>query len=268
MLKTVFYLGTLTSIFLAVGFFIAGTQGMVIGLLLAGAMNFLSYYYSDKVVLKIYNGKKVEKAKAPNLHDLVGELAEKMGIPKPEIYLIKLGVPNAFATGRNPQNSCIAVSKSLLDSLEKKEIEAVIAHELTHIKHRDTLISTISATLAGALAILSRLLFFGFMGRREEGGTGLLFIILVPVLATLIRLAVSRSREYKADEGAVKNTSEEAMISALKKLHKAPRLRGSQISHTTSHLFIENPFKSSKITELFSTHPSLKNRIKNIKQVM
>lgn len=269
MLKTVFYLSVLTSIFLGVGFFIAGTQGMIIGLVLAGGMNLLSYYYSDKIVLKIYNAKEVTREEATKLHQMIEELSEKKGLPKPRIYLIDIPTPNAFATGRDPEHSCVAVSKSLLHTLDRKEVKSVLAHELTHIKNRDTLISTISATLAGALAIISRLLFFSFLGGgdREGGGTGILFIILVPFIATLIRLAVSRSREYRADEGAVRLTSDKAMISALKKIHKAPKLRGSQTSNVTSHLFIENPFKSSKVTELFSTHPSLDNRIEHIKEV-
>lgn len=267
MLKTTLYLGILTSFLLAIGFFVAGTRGMLIGLLVAGAMNFFSYYYSDKLVLKMYNARRIEEGEAPELHRVLEELSDKKKIPEPEPYLINLPTPNAFAAGRNPKNACVAVSKSLLDLLDNEELKSVLAHELTHIKNRDTLISTISATLAGAIAIISRMLFFGFMGGRRRRGTGILFIIFVPLLATLIRLAVSRSREYKADEGAVKTTSGESMISALKKINKAPKLKGSDISHTTSHLFIENPFKSSKLMELFSTHPSLENRIEKIKEV-
>lgn len=268
MLKTTLYLGALTGLLIAIGFFLAGTGGMLIGLAIAGAMNFFSYYYSDKIILKVYNGRKVDSSRAPELHEIVEELAKEKEIPKPNIYLINLPTPNAFATGRNPENACVAVSKSLLDNLDKGEIKAVLAHELTHIKNRDTLISTVSATLAGAVAIISRLLFFTFLGgRRKRRGFGLLFIILVPFIATLIRLAVSRSREYKADEGAAKTASSSKMISALKKINKAPKLRTSSTSSVTSHLFIENPFKSSKVMEIFSTHPSLENRIKHIKEV-
>lgn len=265
MIKTTLYLSFLTAILLGIGFFVAGTSGMVIGLLLAGTMNVISYYYSDKIVMRLYNGKEIDKEEAPDLHRTVDELASEMNIPKPKIYLVNMPTPNAFATGRNPKNASIAVTKSLLSDLNKREVKAVLAHELTHVKNRDTLLSSIAATIAGAIAIISRMLFFGFIGGDGDEGGSLAFLIVMPFVATLIRLAISRSREYKADKGAAINTSKESMISSLKKIHNSKKLKAGSVSQMTSHMFIENPFSSSKITELFMTHPTLENRIENIK---
>jgi heat shock protein HtpX len=266
-------LSVLTGIFIGAGYFLGGTGGMIIGLVLAGVMNFGSYWYSDKLILKMYNASEVDRNERPELFDSVESLAEEAGIPMPDLYIADMQVPNAFATGRNPDNGVVCVTKGLVNELEMEEVEGVIAHELAHVKNRDTLINAVVATVAGAISILAEMVFWGalFSGRDEEGEmlSSLAFMILTPLIATIIKLMISRKMEYRADSDAVKiHGQKEGLSSALKRISSAnDRKTGkhnSRVQEAGSNLFIYNPFNSDKITRLFSTHPSLDKRLENI----
>jgi heat shock protein HtpX len=266
-------LSVLTGLFIGAGYLIGGTSGMVIGLLFAGVMNFGSYWYSHKIVLKIYGAEKIEKDDRPELHESVERLAENAGIPVPDLYISDMNVPNAFATGRNPEKGVVCVTQGLLRELEHEEVEGVIAHELAHIKNRDTLINAVVATVAGALAIMAEMVFWGalFSGRDEEGEmlSALAFMILTPLIATLIRTMISRKMEFRADSDAVKiHQKREGLSSALRKISSANERKTSQhkskVQEAGANLFIYNPFSSEKITRFFSTHPPLEDRLENI----
>jgi heat shock protein HtpX len=266
-------LAVMTGVFIGAGAIIGGTGGMVIGLGLAGVMNLGSYWFSDKIVLKIYGGQKAEEDSYPELHSSVEKLAQEAGIPKPDLYIADMGVPNAFATGRNPENGVVCVTNSLMDTLDHDEVEGVIAHELAHIKNRDTLTNSVVATLAGAIGMLAEMAFWGSMfgGREEEGDmiSGLVLMITVPLIATLIKTAVSRTMEYRADSDAVKISGNgSALSSALRKIDsqasRGMRGRTSRVQQAGSNLFIKNPFSGSNLTRFFSTHPPLEDRIENI----
>ena len=266
-------LSVLTGLFIGAGYLIGGTSGMVIGLLFAGVMNFGSYWYSHKIVLKIYGAEKIEKDDRPELHESVERLAENAGIPVPDLYISDMNVPNAFATGRNPEKGVVCVTQGLLRELEHEEVEGVIAHELAHIKNRDTLINAVVATVAGALAIMAEMVFWGalFSGRDEEGEmlSALAFMILTPLIATLIRTMISRKMEFRADSDAVKiHQKREGLSSALRKISSANERKTSQhkskVQEAGANLFIYNPFSSERITRFFSTHPPLEDRLENI----
>lgn len=266
-------LSVLTGLFIGAGYLIGGTSGMVIGLLFAGVMNFGSYWYSHKIVLKIYGAEKIEKDDRPELHESVERLAENAGIPMPDLYISDMNVPNAFATGRNPEKGVVCVTQGLLRELEHEEVEGVIAHELAHIKNRDTLINAVVATVAGALAIMAEMVFWGalFSGRDEEGEmlSALTFMILTPLIATLIRTMISRKMEFRADSDAVKiHQKREGLSSALRKISSANERKSSshksKVQEAGANLFIYNPFSSEKITRFFSTHPPLEDRLENI----
>lgn len=273
--KIFLLISVLTGVFLGTGYILGGTGGMVIGLGLAGVMNIASYWYSDRIVLKMYSAEEISEQENPEIHETVARLAENAGIPKPKLYRSSMQVPNAFATGRNPENGVVCVTEGLLSSLNDEEIEGVIAHELAHIKNRDTLINTAVATVAGALGFLAEMAFWGAMfgGREEEGEmvSALALMIVTPLIATVIRMAVSRSMEYRADADAVKiHGQREGLSSALKKINQANRKprRGhsSKAQEAGANLFIDNPFASDSITKWFSTHPSLENRLENIEK--
>lgn len=266
-------LSVLTGLFIGAGYLIGGTSGMVIGLLFAGVMNFGSYWYSHKLVLKIYGAEKIEKGDRPELHESVQRLAENAGIPVPDLYISDMNVPNAFATGRNPEKGVVCVTQGLLRELDHEEVEGVIAHELAHIKNRDTLINAVVATVAGALAIMAEMVFWGalFSGRDEEGEmlSALAFMILTPLIATLIRTMISRKMEFRADSDAVEiHQKREGLSSALRKIRSANERKTSQhkskVQEAGANLFIYNPFSSEKITRFFSTHPPLEDRLENI----
>lgn len=266
-------LSVLTGAFLTVGYFIGGTSGMIIGLVFAGIMNFGSYWFSDSIVLKVYHAEKVERSDRPELHDAVENLAGEAGIPVPELYISDMDVPNAFATGRNPEHGVVCVTKGLLRDLEQEEVEGVIAHELAHIKNRDTLINAVVATIAGAIAILAEMVFWGalFSGRDEEGEllSALAFMILTPLIAMIIRTAISRKMEFRADSDAVEiHRNKEGLSSALRKISSANERKNAQhkskVEEAGANLFIYNPFSSEKITRFFSTHPPLEDRLENI----
>lgn len=271
-IKTTLLLGLLTGIIVALGYYTGGNSGALIALFLAGSMNFVSYWYSDKIVLRMYRAQEVSVATAPKLYAMISDLAQRASIPMPRVYLINLPVPNAFATGRNPSHAAIAVSRSLVELLSDDELRGVLAHELGHVKNRDILISSIAATLAGAIAYLAQMAFY-FGGGRDRGGAAgsLALLILTPLIATLIHLAVSRSREYAADEtGARLAGSPHGLAEALKKLHSVSRrapLEGQPKYEATAHLFIVNPFKPGLLMSLFSTHPAMEERVERLERI-
>ena len=270
-LKITFFLTCLTLLMVAMGNAIGGQGGMVIALLLAGGMNFFSYWYSDKIVLKMYKAKEVSENESPTFYRMVKGLAERAGMPMPKVYIIPSESPNAFATGRNPQNAAVAATEGIMRILSAEELEGVMAHELAHVQNRDTLISTIAATFAGAIAMLGNMLqwaaIFGGGRDEEEGGGsmlgGLAMAFIAPMAAMLIQMAVSRSREYLADASGAKICGNPlALASALNKLQLASqRLPMSEATPATSHMFIVNPLKGASLAKLFSTHPPMEERI-------
>jgi len=266
-------LSVLTGLFIGAGYLIGGTSGMITGIVFAGIMNFGSYWFSHKIVLKMYNAGEISREDRPELYDAVENLAQNAGLPMPDLYISDMDVPNAFATGRNPEHGVVCVTQGLMRDLEQDEIEGVIAHELAHIKNRDTLINAVVATVAGAIAILAEMVFWGalFSGRDEEGEmlSALAFMILTPLIATLIRMTISRRIEFRADSDAVKiQGNREGLSDALRKISSAnerkTKRHKSKVQEAGSNMFIYNPFSSEKITQLFSTHPSLEKRLENI----
>ena len=271
-LKITFFLTCLTLLMVAMGNAIGGQGGMVIALLLAGGMNFFSYWYSDKIVLKMYKAKEVSENESPTFYRMVKGLAERAGMPMPKVYIIPSESPNAFATGRNPQNAAVAATEGIMRILSAEELEGVMAHELAHVQNRDTLISTIAATFAGAIAMLGNMLqwaaiFGGGNSDDEKGGGsmlgGLAMAFIAPMAAMLIQMAVSRSREYLADASGAKICGNPlALASALNKLQLASqRLPMNEATPATSHMFIVNPLKGASLAKLFSTHPPMEERI-------
>lgn len=278
MLKTTILLATLTGLLVLIGSH-WGTGGMIIAFLFAVIMNFGSYWYSDKIVLKVYRAKEVSPAEAPNLHRIVDGLAMRAGMPKPKVYIVESGMPNAFATGRNPEHAAVAATTGILELLSYEEIEGVLAHELAHVKNRDTLISAIAATLAGVVTMLANMAqwaaIFGGFGSRDDDNGGIIGLIamaiVAPIAATLIQLAISRSREYAADaEGASICRKPWALASALEKLeygnsHYSPKVSDVQAKESSAHMFIVNPLKGGTIQSLFSTHPVTEERVKRLR---
>jgi heat shock protein HtpX len=271
-LKITFFLTCLTLLMVAMGNAIGGQGGMVIALLLAGGMNFFSYWYSDKIVLKMYKAKEVSENESPTFYRMVKGLAERAGMPMPKVYIIPSESPNAFATGRNPANAAVAATEGIMRILSAEELEGVMAHELAHVQNRDTLISTIAATFAGAIAMLGNMLqwaaiFGGGSSDDEEGGGsmlgGLAMAFIAPMAAMLIQMAVSRSREYLADASGARICGNPlALASALNKLQLASqRMPMNEATPATSHMFIVNPLKGASLAKLFSTHPPMEERI-------
>jgi heat shock protein HtpX len=271
-LKTTILLGLMTGLVVAAGYGIAGQDGMWFALIFAAIMNFGAYWFSDKFALAAYHARELEEKEAPGVHAIVADLAQRAGIPKPRVFLTDLPVPNAFATGRNPNKAVVAVTRGLLQALDERQLRAVIAHELGHIKNRDILLSSIAATLAGAISSLAQMAMWSgalFGGSRDrEGGNVigmLVMIILTPIVASMIHMAVSRSREFHADETGAKITgAPQDLASALRVLEAyATRhpLHGQPKHEATAHLFIVNPFAPSLLARLFSTHPSTEERV-------
>jgi len=280
-LKTTLLLGGLTGLVLAVGYYVGGQNGALIALVLSVAMNLGSYWFSDKIVLAIYRAKEIHQNDNPQLHAMIEELAQKAKLPKPKLYLVDLPVPNAFATGRNENHAVVAVTSGILKLLNEEELRGVLAHELSHIKNKDILISSIAATLAGAISYLAQMAYFAgmFGGGSRDGSRGggnalgtIALLILTPIIATLLHLAISRSREYLADETAADISKDpHSLASALKKLHSYSRthpLVGEPKYEATAHLFIINPFKPSFFTSLFSTHPPMEERVKRLETIV
>jgi heat shock protein HtpX len=272
-MRTALLLAALTGLFVAVGWLVGGTGGMLIAFGIACAMNLFAYWNSDKMVLRMYGAQPVDRSTAPEFYDLVAGLAARAGLPMPRVYIIQNEQPNAFATGRNPQNAAVAATTGLLRQLSREELAGVMAHELAHVKNRDTLTMTITATLAGAIGMLANFaMFFGGGMRDSEGRPsgigmigGLLVMILAPMAAALVQFAISRSREYEADrEGAQICGNPLWLASALARINNAVhRIHNPQAeaNPATAHLFIVNPLAGERMDNLFSTHPSMENRI-------
>jgi heat shock protein HtpX len=277
-LKTAFLLGILTLVFIYVGRLIGGTAGMTIALGIALVMNFISYWFSDKIVLAMYSAREVTAEEAPQLHNMVRNVAMQAGMPMPRVYIIPTPAPNAFATGRNPEHAAVAVTEGILRLLEPRELEAVLAHEISHVKNRDILIGTMAAVLAGAIGYLAHmaqwaLIFGGFGGRSsDDEGRGSLIgshamIILAPIIALLIQLAISRAREYKADESGAHLTRRPLdLASALQKISYGAERIPLDANPGTAHLFIMNPLRGG-IGALFSTHPPVEERIERLEKL-
>ncbi|MBI2552835.1 MAG: zinc metalloprotease HtpX [Candidatus Rokubacteria bacterium] len=276
MFKAALLLGALTVLLVLIGGAVGGQQGMLVAFVLALGMNFFSYWFSDKIVLAIYRAQPIEESQAPALYRIVRTLATRGGIPVPRVYLIPTETPNAFATGRNPQHAAVAVTEGIMRILDEQELEGVLAHELSHVTNRDVLISTIAATLAGAIMILARMAQFAafFGGRRddEEGGGGifgvLLMAILAPFAALLIQMAVSRAREYQADASGARLAGRPwGLATALEKLERASKAVPMDASPSTAHLFIVNPLSGRSLLRLFSTHPPIEERIARLRSM-
>lgn len=271
-LKTIILLASLTALLMWAGQALGGNTGLWLALVVAAAMNIGAYWFSDRVVLRMYNAREVSPVQAPELYAMVHDLAARADLPMPKVYLIPEEAPNAFATGRNPQNGIVAVTEGLLRLLDRREGAAVIAHELGHIKHRDTLIMAIAATFAGALSMLANAAMFGSLlgggqsSEDEDGSSpvaGLLGVLIAPVAATLVQMSISRTREFMADEAAARFTGAPlALASALRKIEawsqKIPMHAGSP---ATAHMFIHNPFSMQGLVTLFSTHPPTEQRV-------
>jgi heat shock protein HtpX len=269
LMRTAMLLATLTAIFMGVGFLIGGTGGMIVAFLIAAAMNLFSYWNADKLVLSMHHAREVEERTAPQYYAIVRDLAARASLPMPRVYLMDNPQPNAFATGRNPENAAVAATTGLLSALSPEEIAGVMAHELAHIKHRDTLTMTITATIAGAIGMLANFAFF-FGGSRDNNNPfGLIGIlvaaIVAPIAAMLVQMAVSRTREYSADRmGAEICGRPSWLASALAKIAGAAgrvENRDAERNPATAHLFIVNPLSGARMDNLFSTHPATENRI-------
>jgi heat shock protein HtpX len=278
--KTTILLGLLTGLFLLIGQALGGKQGMMMAFVFAAVMNLGAYWFSDKIILRMYNAKEVKSNEAPELYSIVKELAVKASLPMPKVYIVQDETPNAFATGRNPQHAAVAVTTGILRILDRNELKGVIAHELSHVYHRDTLISSIAATIAGAIAMLANMAQWGMiLGRSEsnqqEGSSnlvgGIVMMIVAPIAATLIQMAVSRSREYDADAKGAKLSGEPlALASALQKLETLNQqmpMEEAEARPATAHLFIVNPLSGRSMLRLFSTHPSTEDRVRRLREM-
>jgi heat shock protein HtpX len=273
--RTALLLAALTGLFLAVGYMIGGQVGMLIALAVALGMNFFAYWNSDKLVLRMHGAQEVDARSAPRLFNIVQQLAQRAGLPMPRVYIMQTEQPNAFATGRNPENAAVAVTTGLMDRLNEQEIAGVLAHELAHVKSRDTLTMTITATLAGAIGMLAQFgMFFGGSNDRNNplGFVGvLLAAILAPLLAMLVQMAISRSREYEADRiGAQISGQPLSLASALAKIHNGSLQidnHRAEANPATAHMFIINPLHAHAVDGLFRTHPSTEERIRRLQEM-
>jgi heat shock protein HtpX len=268
-LKTMVLMMLLTLLLVFGGAALGGKTGMTFALVIAFAMNFISYFFSDKIVLKMYRAREATEAEAPVLHRIVRRLSQKAGIPMPKVYIIPDMSPNAFATGRSPQHAAVAATEGIMQILSEEELSGVMAHELAHVMHRDILIGTVAATIAGAISYLAQMaqwaMIFGGGRRDDDDGSpiaALVMMIVAPLAAMLIQMAISRSREYSADEGgATLNGNPMALANALRKLAKGSQAIPMHATPATSHMMIVNPFKGGGIVKLFSTHPPIEERI-------
>ena len=272
-IRTGILLAGLTVLVMIIGNLLGGRQGMIIAFFFAIIMNFGSYWFSDKIVLRIYRAKPVSEAEAPDLHRIVRQLAQQAGLPMPKVCIMPSESPNAFATGRNPQHAVVAVTQGILRLLDENEIKGVLAHELAHVKHRDILIGSIAATMAGAIMMIASMArwaaLFGFGGRDDDDGGGMIGLIamsiLAPIAAMLIQMAISRSREYAADAaGASFAGSPNGLASALQKISSASRQIPMKAEPATAHMFIMNPLSGKSLMNLFSTHPPVEQRIRRL----
>ncbi|MDY6905556.1 MAG: zinc metalloprotease HtpX [Thermodesulfobacteriota bacterium] len=273
-IRTTILLGALTGVIVLAGGMIGGKGGMIIALVLAAGMNFFSYWYSDKIVLKMYRARPILREEAQGLYQMVETLAQRAGLPMPTVFVIPQEAPNAFATGRNPENAVVAVTQGLLRHMNDQELAGVIAHELGHVKNRDILIGSIAATLAGAIMVLASFArwaaIFGGVGRNDDDGGGIIGLIamsiLAPIAAMMIQMAISRSREYLADSTSATITGNpEGLASALAKLGAYSKQIPFQAEPATAHMFITNPLAGKSLMNLFSTHPPIEQRIARLR---
>jgi heat shock protein HtpX len=272
MMKTTFLLAVMTGLFLFLGSALGGRSGMTVALVMAGLMNFVALFFSDKIVLAQYRARAVGAAEAPELHGIVERLAIKAGIPMPRLYVIPDPALNAFATGRSPRHAAVAATEGILRALSREELEGVLAHELAHVLNRDTLISTVAATLAGAISYLAHPFMLLGGGHRDDDRpnplVGLAAMILAPLAAVLIQAAVSRSREFGADDSGARLVGyPNGLIGALRKLQTAKDRIPLEASPATAHLFIVNPLSGRSLMSMFSTHPPLEERIERLQQM-
>ena len=276
--KTFLLMLVLTVLFVLVGSAIGGKSGAIYAFIFAALMNLVTYWFSDKIVLRMYGAKEVSQGEAPELYQIVAELTSKASMPMPKVYLMENDAPNAFATGRNPEHAAVAVTTGILRILSKEELAGVIGHELSHIRHRDILISTIAATLAGAISMLATMARWGaiFGGGRsddEEGGGGgnilftLIFSMIAAFAAMVIQMAISRSREYLADEGGAHLSHPLYLAKALGKLDMAAKRIPMEANPSTAHMFIVNPLRGGGVLSLFSTHPPIEERVARLEEM-
>lgn len=273
--KTTLLLTLLTLLLVWIGKIVAGAQGMLVAFCFALILNMVSYWYSDKIILSMYHAKEITYTTHPRIFEIVKRLVREAHLPMPKLYLIPTQAPNAFATGRSPQHAAVAVTQGILNLLEDDELEGVLAHELSHVKNRDILISSITATLAGAIFLLANIarfsaIFGGIGGRRRDGNLiGLLIIsIVAPLAALLIQLAISRSEEFRADKkGALLSKKPLSLAGALKKLQAMSQRKPLAANPTTAHMFIVNPLSGKGFTALFSTHPPVEQRVKRLEKI-
>jgi len=270
-IRTTLLLASLTGLMLLIGGALGGRSGMLLALLFSLVMNLGTYWYSDKIVLRMYHAKEVTPAESPELYRIVQDLVDRAGMPMPKVYIVNTQMPNAFATGRNPKHAAVAVTTGILNILNRDELEGIIAHELAHVKNRDTLISAMAATIAGVITFMANMaqwsLIFG--GGDDDNGSNIIGVlamaILAPIAALIIQLAISRGREFVADEGGAKLCGKPlALASALAKLDNAAGTIRADVNPSTVHMFIINPLKRGNIASLFSTHPSTEERIKRL----
>jgi heat shock protein HtpX len=275
MMKTAILMAAITALFMAIGGMIGGRSGMMLALVVALGMNFFSYWFSDKMVLKMYNAREVDATTAPRFYAMVQELATKAQLPMPRVYLINENAPNAFATGRNPENAAVAATTGIMQVLSERELRGVMAHELAHVKHRDILISTISATMAGAISMLANFAMF-FGGRDSEGRpanpiAGIAVAILAPLAASLIQMAISRAREFEADRGGAEISGDpQALASALEKIHRYAQgipMEAAERHPETAQMMIMNPLSAGGLRGLFSTHPATEERVARLMEM-
>ena len=273
--RTAILLAAMTALFMGIGYLVGGQTGMVIAFLVAAAMNLFAYWNSDKVVLSMYGAREVDEHAAPELYGLVRRLSADAGLPMPKVYVMDNPQPNAFATGRNPDHAAVAVTTVLLERLNRDELAGVLAHELGHVKHRDTLTMTITATLAGAISMLANFGFYFRGGGRNNDGVGpiggLLLVILAPIAAALVQFGISRGREYEADRiGAEISKRPLSLASALRKISSAAEQipnPPAERNPASAHLFIVNPLSGARMDNLFSTHPNVENRIARLDEL-
>ena len=272
LMKTAILMAAITALFMAIGSVLGGRSGMMVALIVALGMNFFSYWFSDKLVLKMYNAQEVDETSAPQFYGMVRDLAQRAQLPMPEVYLINEDAPNAFATGRNPEHAAVAATTGILRVLSERELRGVMAHELAHVRHRDILISTVSATMAGAISMLANFAMF-FGGRNSEGRStnpivGILVMLLAPLAASLIQMAISRAREFEADRGGAEISGEpQALASALQKIERIAKgtpLEATERHPETAQMMIVNPLSAGGLRGLFSTHPSTEERVEKL----
>ena len=275
-LKTTVLMAAIVALFGAIGSYLGGTNGMIMALIFGGAMNFFAYWFSDKMVLRMYNAREVDETSAPQFYAMVRELAQRAGLPMPRVYLIDEAQPNAFATGRNPQHAAVAATTGILQLLSARELRGVMAHELAHVQHRDILISTISATMAGAISALANFAMF-FGGRDSEGRpanplAGILVALLAPLAASLIQMAISRAREFEADRGGAQICGDPgALADALAKIDAYARGIPMPVADehpATAQMMIMNPLSGGGIAGLFSTHPATEERVARLRAMV